>query len=79
MVCFGVMCGMTLPLCQKTMHHPFSVRKYTPRMVYFSVLAGMCVTIDTLVLRSSMTGLVGPTRLRQVAPKSVCGDVLSHR
>jgi hypothetical protein len=79
MVCFGVMRGVALPLCQKTPHHPFSVRKCTPGMVYCSVLAGMCVTIDTLMLRSTMTRLVDPTRLRQVVPKSVCGDVLSHR
>lgn len=66
-------------LLERTSCHPFSVRKCTTGIVYCFVLASMCVTIETLMLRCFMIGLVGPTRRRWEALKSVCGDVLSRR
>jgi hypothetical protein len=66
-------------LSEITSCNPFSVYKCTPVIVYCFVLASMCVTIETLMLRCSMIGLVGPTRRRWEALKSVCGDVLSRR
>jgi hypothetical protein len=39
---------------------PSCVRRHTPGMVYRLVLSGMWVTVETLVLRSPMTGVDRP-------------------
>jgi hypothetical protein len=41
---------------------PSIVRSHTPDMVYTLILLGILVTIETLVLRSPMTGVDWPTR-----------------
>jgi hypothetical protein len=66
MVCIRVVCDVVLPF---VMNHasPSIVRRRTSSMVYSHVLPGMRVTVETLVLRSPMTGLTDPTRQTRYA------------